>query len=103
MSRPYGKMPRHRRKAPAAAAPAEVQINLTERHTLEQLFLELQRAVAILQDHGVAGVEKFRMRLLPLDEAAAPMALIDDKRQRVLTINIPEVPAEKPYRTTSQA
>jgi hypothetical protein len=38
MPLPYGKMPRHGRKPPAAPAPSEIQINLTERHTLAQLW-----------------------------------------------------------------
>jgi hypothetical protein len=97
MTRNYGRMKRPARQEPTAP-PAEIQINITGRHTLEQLSLELQRAVARLQDHGITGVEKFRARLLPLDEAAAPMAAWDQHGQQVLTINIPDLPPEKPYR-----
>ena len=97
MTGSYGKTPRPRRQPPTAPT-AEIQINITGRHTLEQLSLEVQRAIARLQDHGIAGVEKFRVRLLPLDEAAAPMAVWDDDGQQVLTINIPDLPPEKPYR-----
>lgn len=98
MSRPYGRMPRQGSKAPAAPAALEVQINLTERHTLEQVSLELQKAIAILQDHGVYGVEKFRMRLQPLDDQAKPVALFDETGQQITVIDIPEKPKEKPYR-----
>jgi hypothetical protein len=91
-------MHRNGRKPPAAPAPSELQINLTERHTYEQLSLELQRVVAILQDHGVYGVEKFRMRLLPLDEQGNPVALFDEDGQQITVIDIPEKPKEKPYR-----
>ena len=97
MTRSYGKTPRPRRQPPSAPT-AEIQINITGRHTLEQLSLEVQRAIARLQDHGIDGVEKFRVRLLPLDEAAASMAVWDDDGQQVLTINIPDLPPEKPYR-----
>ena len=97
MTRSYGRTQRPNRQ-PSIALPAEIQINITGRHTLEQLSLELQRAVARLQDYGITGVEKFRVRLLPLDEAAAPISVLDDHGQQVLTINIPDLPPEKPYR-----
>jgi hypothetical protein len=97
MTRSYGKTHRPARQQPIAP-PAEIQINITGRHTLEQLSLEVQRAIERLNVHGVAGVEKFRIRLLPLDDAGAPVAVWDDHGQQVLTINIPDLPPEKPYR-----
>ena len=73
--------------APAAASP-EIHINLTERHTLERLLLELQRAIKILQNRGITGVEKFRMRVLPLDDQAQPAALFDESGHQILTRSI---------------
>lgn len=98
MSRPYGRTPRSDPKAPAAPASLEIQINLTERHTIEQLALELQRAVAILQDYGAVGVERFRMRLQPLGEDGMPIALFDDDGQQITVIDIPEKPKAGPWR-----
>ncbi len=97
MTRSYGKPARSSRQPPTAP-PAEIQINITGRHTLEQLSLELQRAIERLNVHGITGVERFRVRLLPLDDAAAPMTVWDAHGQQVQTINIPDLPPEKPYR-----
>lgn len=97
MTRSYGKTKRPNRQPPIAL-PAEIQINITGRHTLEQLSLEVQRAIERLNVYGITGVEKFRVRLLPLDETAAPMSVLDDHGQQVLTINIPDLPPQKPYR-----
>jgi hypothetical protein len=98
LSRQYGKIPRGGRKQPEASQPAEIQVNITGRHTMEQLALEVQRALAMVQDFGAAGLEKFRFRLLPLDARAEPTILRDRAGQIVTTINIPDEPPEKPYR-----
>ena len=97
MTRSYGKTPRPSRKLPTAPS-AEIQINIIGRHTLEQLSLEVQRAIERLNVHGVTGVERFRVRLLPLDNAAAPMTLWNEHGQQIQAINIPDLPPEKPYR-----
>ena len=97
MSRPYGKIPRKGAK-PVAAPPAEIQINIAGRHTIEQLSLELQRALARLQEHDVYGVQKVRIRLQPLDEQGNSMALWREDGQAIELIEIPEPPPEPPYR-----
>lgn len=98
MSRPYGKLPPGGRKKPDAPEATEIQVNITGRHTSEQIALEVQRALAMVQDYGAIGLEKFRFRLLPLDEEGAPMILRDGQGQQVTVINIPDVPAEPVYR-----
>ena len=98
MARLYGKYPAKGRQQPAVAQLGEIQVNITGRHTIEQLALEVQRALAMVQDYGAAGVERFRFRLLPLDEDAVPKALHDAHGQPVTTINIPDTPPEPVYR-----
>lgn len=98
MSRAYGKRPSSSRNQPAMQQPIEIQVNITGRHTMEQLALEVQRALAMVQDYGAAGLEKFRFRLLPLDKEAQPTVLLDEQGNQVTTINIPDVPAEPAYR-----
>ena len=97
MSRPYGKTPMHGRKQPGAEQATEIQVNITDRHSIEQIALEVQRALAMVQDYGVVGLEKFRFRLMPLDEKAEPMILRDMQGRQVLTINIPDQPEPPPY------
>ncbi len=83
---------------PEAPQATEIQVNITGRHTVEQLALEVQRALAMVQDYGATGMEKFRFRLLPLDEQAAPMILRDRAGEQVTVINIPDEPEPPPYR-----
>lgn len=98
MSRPYGKRPSANRKQPDAPQAVEIQVNITERHTMEQVALEVQRALAMVQDYGAVGVEKFRFRLLPLDRDGMPMVLRNEQDQQVTAINIPDVPPTPVYR-----
>ena len=97
MTRAYGKIPRKGHKA-TVAPPAEIQINIAGRHTIEQLSHELQKAMARLQEHDVHGVQKVRMRLQPLDEKGDSMALWRENGEVVETIQIPEPEPEPPYR-----
>lgn len=98
MSHPYGKFARSGGKGPEAPQPVEIQVNITDRYTIEQLALEVQRALAMVQDYGAIGLEKFRFRLLPLDHDGAPMVLRDEQGRAVTVINIPDVPAVPVYR-----
>ena len=98
MSPPYGKPPARRSRPTQAVQPGEIQNNITGRHTMEQLALEVQRALAMVQDYGAFGIEKFRFRLLPLDAQARPTVLPDEHGHQVMAINIPDVPAEPVYR-----
>ena len=98
MSRSYGRILRGGQKTPTTPASLEIQINLTERHTIEQLLFELQRAVHIVQERGAIGVERFRMRLQPLGEDGKPVALLDDDGQQITVIDIPEKPKAGPWR-----
>ena len=97
MTRAYGKIPRKGGKV-TAVPPAEIQINITGRHTIEQLSHELQKAIARLQEHDVHGVQKVRMRLQPLDEKGDSMALWRENGEAVEIIHIPEPQPEPPYR-----
>ena len=98
MPRSYGTLPSRSRKQHSGAEATEIQVNITGRHTMEQLALEVQRALAMVQDYGVIGLEKFRFRLLPMDADAKPMILRNELGQQVTTINIPDVPAAPVYR-----
>ncbi len=98
MPRQYGRMPPGGRKQPDAPQPVEIQVNLTRRHTMEQLALEVQRALAMVEDYGAAGVEAFRFRLLPLDDKAKPLILRDEQGRQVTKISIPAEPEQPPYR-----
>lgn len=100
MARTYGKIPRGGKKKKPAAAPltSEILIAIHGRHTLEQLARELQIAVARLQDHGVHGVEKFRIRLEMRDREGEPMAAWDPEGKPVRLIQIPEPAETSPYR-----
>ncbi len=69
---------------------------------MEQLALEVQRALAMVQDYGAVGLEKFRFRLLPLDAKAAPMVLRDRQGQPVQVINIPDEPSRRRIGRTSR-
>ena len=88
----------HGRKQPDIPQPVEIQVNITDRHSIEQIALEVQRALAMVQDYGAAGLEKFRFRLLPLDLEGEPIILRDGQGEPVTIINIPDVPAEPVYR-----
>lgn len=97
MARSYGKIPRGgKREQPAP--PAEIRIRIPGRHTLEQLSLDLQRAVARLQEHNVYGVQNFRIQLQPLDQDGKPIGLWTEDGNPVEVINIPEPKPEPPYR-----
>jgi len=98
LSRAYGKFPAKHRNQGAPQQATEIQVNITGRHTIEQLALEVQRALAIVQDFGTFGVEKFRFRLLPMSQDAEPMILRDEQGRQVTVINIPDMPAEPAYR-----
>lgn len=97
MSRSYGKIPRGGRKD-QPAAPADLQINITGRHTLEQLSMELQKAIAQLQEQHVYGVQKVRIRLEALDTKGELIALYDEDGRPIPLIQIPPLKAEPPYR-----
>jgi hypothetical protein len=88
----------HGRKQPEEPQATEIQVNIHERHTIEQIALEVQRALAMVQDYGAIGLEKFRFRLLPLDAEGLPMILRNGQGHQVTAINIPEKPAEPVYR-----
>ncbi len=97
MTRSYGKIPRKGHKAQPPPS-AEIQINITGRHTLEQLSLELQKALARLQEHDVYGVQKVRIRLQPLDEKGQGVSLWKETGEPLETIQIPDEPTVPPYR-----
>jgi hypothetical protein len=97
MARQYGEFSRKGAQKPTPP-PAEILINITGRHTLEQITHEFQKAIAILQEHDVYGVEKLRMRFQPLDEKGARRALWAEDGKAIEKIDIPEVPATPPYR-----
>lgn len=97
MSRPYGKISRKGAQKPTPP-PAEIQMNFAGRHTLEQITHEFQKAMAILQEHDVIGVQKFRMRFEPLDGQGQGIALWDAAGQPIAVMNIPDIPAPPPYR-----
>ena len=98
MSRPYGRRPPSSGKQPDAPAATEIQVNITGRHTMEQLALEVQRALAMVEDYGATGLENFRFRLLPLDHDGVPVVLRDEQGQQVTVINIPDVLPQPAYR-----
>lgn len=103
MSRPYGNTPRGGRRQPEAALPVEIQVNMRERHTMEQLALEVQRALAMVEEFGAFGVESFRFRLLPLDADGRPVILRDGQGKAVTAIHIPEQGPDLFTARTSQA
>ena len=98
MTRPYGKIPRKGHKAQPPPS-ADIQINISGRHTLEQFSLELSKAVARLQEHAVYGVQRIRMRLETLDEKGEPMTAYTEDGKPVELIQIPDVPPPAPYRS----
>ena len=88
---------------PEALQPTKVQVNITGRHTVEQLALEIQKAVAMVRAYGATRLEKFRFRLLPLDQKAAPMILRDGQERQMTVINLPEEPEQPVYREDERA
>lgn len=100
MGHSYGKMPRRQGKKnggqPPDPSPSELLIAVHGRHTLEQLAREMQMVIARLQDLGVYGVEKFRIRLETRDHQGQPSFTSDRAGERVKVIQINE-PASPPY------
>jgi hypothetical protein len=97
MTRPYGKISRTTRRDPPAA-PTDLQINITGRHTLEQLSMELQVVIARLQEAHAYGVQNVRIRLEPTDKQGERITLFDQEGKPVQLMRVPELPPEPPYR-----
>ena len=96
MTKPYGKIPRKSHKAQPPPS-AELQINITDRHTLEQFSHELQKVIGRLQEHDVYGVQRISISLETLDDKGERVAY-SDAGKPVQLIQIPEVPVPPRYR-----
>jgi hypothetical protein len=97
MKQPWGEFKRGKAKPPTPP-PASVIVKIHGRHTLEQFSLELQKAVARLQEQHVFGIEECRFTINPLDEKGQPMALRDAKGEFMSRLEIGAPPPDPPYR-----
>jgi hypothetical protein len=97
MKQPYGKYQRGKAK-PSIQPAASVIVEIHGRHTLEQFSLELQKAVARLQERGAFGIEECRFTINPLDEKGVLMALHNADGEAMTRIDIGAPPPDPPYR-----
>jgi hypothetical protein len=96
MKQPYGKMSKAKTtKGPSAD---RLVIDIRDRHTIEQMSLELQKMLATLHDLGAYGMEACTIYLKPLDQKGELIALYDEKGSQITRLQFPPAAETKPYR-----
>jgi len=96
MKQPYGTFKKGKATAPPSAD--RVVIDIRDRHTIEQMSLELQKMLARLHDLGAYGIEACSIYLKPLDEKGEVIALYDAKGKQVMKLQFPPLLEATPYR-----